>query len=66
MPVIGRRDIPITRGEVFDWFEDVSEEDYRLVVQAKLAEKDLTDTQVDMGEPLGIISLEEVIMQEFA
>jgi hypothetical protein len=68
MPVIGRRDLLITRDQVHEWLEEwdqAGRPDLKGFVDAKVYDLGLADTQVDMGDELGVMTPAEIIMDDF-
>ena len=65
MKHITRREIPIKRAQVQEWLENVQGRDPKEVIEAHIQEMGLSDTVVDMGDPHGIMTLAEIITEEF-
>jgi hypothetical protein len=66
MPVIGRRDIPIKRHDVAEWIQEARDQHIAIKdhIQAKVFEKGLADTEVDMGGDVGNVHMLDLIMME--
>lgn len=71
MPLIGRREIPVKRDSVHEWlteYNSVPEEDrtqdMEAYIQGKLEAVGAADITVDMGDPHGVLTLTQIIMEE--
>jgi hypothetical protein len=66
MPVIGRRDVPVKRDQVYTWIHYAQDNslDLEAYISSQLTALGLSDTQVAMGDELGDVPLLGVIMME--
>ena len=63
--IITRREIPVKRAQVQGWLENIQGRDPKGVIETHLEDLGLSDLAVDMGDPHGIMTLAEIIVEEY-